>query len=141
MKVTLLKTYTGFQVSPDFQAWFESLPVGSEIEVDYKHDRRRTSQQNKALHLWLEMLAERMNAQGVGVKALMKAKSLDVPMSMELCKEMLWRPVQEAMFGIESTADMNTGDYNRVYTVLCQQLGEKMGLVVPPWPDRFGNAD
>lgn len=95
---------------------------------------RRSDQQNRALHLWLTMLATELNAAGYTVQAVLKQK-IDVDWDMEKCKELLWRPAQEAILGKKSTRDLSKlEDIDKVYDHLCRHLGEKFGLQVPEFP-------
>ena len=134
----LRRTPYGLEVvSPDDIEWFRSLPLGSEIEVD-RPTRKRTDPQNNSLHLWCEMLAEEMNAHGITLKVLMEAKEVDIPMTKELVKRVIWSPVQEAIEGEAKTSKAKTTTYNKVYQALCITLPDKLGITAPAWPTRFG---
>ena len=93
---------------------------------------KRTTQQNNALHLYLERLADALNAAGYDMKKTLK-HDVDIPWNKEMAKDFLWRPVQEALTGKESTADMDTHDPMQIYEVLSRHIGQKIGVFVE-WP-------
>jgi hypothetical protein len=101
-------------------------------------EKNRTLQQNKALHKWLEQVADTLNDAGIGKKAVFAVKQVDVPWSKEGVKEDLFRPIYEAMTLKESTADANTVEYDRVCDVLAKHLAEHFGVTLPPFPNRYG---
>ena len=96
---------------------------------------QRTSQQRKALELWCRLLSEDLNAAGLDQRKMLKP-SIEIPWSQESVKSQLFRPVFTAMTGLESTADADPSDYNKVYEVLCRHLSTKLGVTAPAWPDR-----
>ena len=96
---------------------------------------KRTSQQRKSLELWCRLLSEDLNKAGLDQRKVLKP-SIAIPWNQPSVKEQLFRPVFKAMTGLESTADAETGDYNKVYEVLARHLGDKLGVQAPAWPDR-----
>ena len=93
----------------------------------------RTELQNSAMHLYFRMLADALNDAGLEMKAVLAAKEVDVPWDERRIKEVLWRPIQEAMTNKESTTELTTGEPSQIYDVLNRHLGEKFGIHVP-WP-------
>lgn len=89
----------------------------------------RTTQQNKAIHVFFELLAEELNNAGLDMKRTLK-ESVDIPWTATSVKEYLWKPVQESMVGKKSTTELSTTDVNKIYEVLNRHLGEKHGLSV-----------
>ena len=106
-------------------------------------EKTRTTQQNKALHVWCDMLAEALNDAGYDFKTFLEVSEykLDVPWSRQLVKDQLWRPVQKAMTGKESTTEMNTIDPTPIHQVVMERISEITGVEYIPWPDRFGKHD
>lgn len=98
-------------------------------------DKQRTNAQNRALHLWCKMLSKLLNDSGMDMRTFLK-EEIDIPWDEDgrMVKEHIWKPLQEVMLDIESTADAETPDYNKVYEVLVRHLADKKGLVAPPWP-------
>lgn len=102
--------------------------------------KRRTTHQNAALHLYCEHLAEALNDAGFEMKAVLEAKSVDVPWNKSSVKEVLWRPIMQAMTGKDSTTDMNTVDPSEVYEVLNRHIAENFHISVP-WPSEESMDD
>ena len=104
-------------------------------------DQQRTVKQNASLHLWLRMVADCLNDAGLDMKKTLQP-SIDIPWTEETAKNHLWKPVQEAMTGNDSTAEATTTDYDKVCQTITRHLSERFeGLVIPPWPDRFGQME
>ena len=101
--------------------------------MDTHTDKQRTDQQRKALELWCKLLAGELNKAGLDQRKVLKP-SIEIPWSQESVKEQLFKPILEAMTGHESSADAETGDYNKVYETLCRHLSDKLGVTPPAWP-------
>ena len=101
-------------------------------------DKQRTNAQNRALHLWCRLLSECLNSAGLDQRTVLK-ETVEIPWNEESVKESLWKPLQQAVIQKESTADAETGDYNKVYETLCRHLSDKLGVVPPEWPDKHRN--
>ena len=97
----------------------------------------RTLSQNAALHLYYRMLAEALNDAGLDARKTLKPE-IEIPWTPEMIKDLLWRPIQEAMTGKHSTTELNTVDPSEIYQVLDRHLGEKFGLHVP-FPSHEGD--
>ena len=91
---------------------------------------RRTDQQNRALHLWFHQLAKALDDEGYSVQTVL-AKGIDRPWTDTAVKELLWRPLQEAMTGEDSTAQADSGDYTKVYETINRHLSTLFGVHVP----------
>lgn len=92
--------------------------------------KQRTDQQNRALHLWFELLATELNNAGYTVQ-LVLSKKMDLDWDKEKVKELLWRPAQRAILGKESTTELNKQeDIDKVFDHLNRHLGEKFELHV-----------
>jgi len=98
---------------------------------------KRTINQNRALHLYFDQLAEALNDAGYDYQVVyeMTGGKLDTDWSKELVKEKLWKPVQEALTGEDSTADVETVDYHEVYKRLDKRISELTGVHVE-WPSQ-----
>lgn len=89
----------------------------------------RTTQQNKALHVYFTLLAESLNDAGLDMRKTLK-ESIDIPWTPENVKNYLWRPVQNAQLGIVSTTELSKTDIDIVYNTLNRHLADKFGLSV-----------
>lgn len=113
------------------KAWHQS----KYLLVRVRTGRQRTLTQNNALHLFLEMLADELNAGGFDMRRVIK-EEVDIPWTKDSCKEYLWKPLQEAMISKQSTTEADRTEYTQVYEVLSRHLGQKLGIQVPEWPRR-----
>ena len=94
----------------------------------------RTAKQNSAMHKYFSMLADDLNAAGLDMRKTLKP-SVEIPWSQETVKEHLWRPIQSAVMGDESTTKLNRRQVSEVYEVLARHLSEKHG-VTTAFPER-----
>ena len=98
--------------------------------INQENRKPRTLSQNAALHLYYRMLAEALNDAGLDARKTLKPE-IEIPWTPEMIKDLLWRPIQEAMTGKHSTTELNTVDPSEIYQVLDRHLGEKFSLHVP----------
>lgn len=99
---------------------------GQEIKKD-----TRTTQQNRALHLYFTHLAEELNAAGYSVYKTLK-HDVEIDWTPSLVKELLWRPVQVVMTEKHSTTELDKlEEITKIYDTLNRYLGEKTGVFVP----------
>jgi hypothetical protein len=94
--------------------------------------KKRSQAQNNAMHLWLSQVAGELNDAGWDMKKVLKPE-VEIPWNLDLAKKFLWRPIQQAMLGKESTTKPTTSEYVQVYEVLNRHLANKFGVSVP-WP-------
>lgn len=91
---------------------------------------KRTTKQNRALHLYLKMLADELNAAGLDQRVVLKPE-VDIPWDEKATKERLWKPIQRALLMKTSTTNLETHEVGLIFEVLNRHLGEKFGLHVP----------
>lgn len=92
--------------------------------------KQRTIIQNRALHLWFDQVADALNAAGWNVQKTLR-HDVEIPWNGTLIKELIYRPVMEAMTGKHSTTELDRIEPNKIFEVLNLHLGEKLGLHVP----------
>jgi hypothetical protein len=97
--------------------------------------RKRTIQQNKALHVYCKLLCAALNEAGLDMKKTLKP-GVDIPWTPESVKNHLWRPIQVAVIAKESTTEMSTYDPSTVHEILNRHIAEKFGISIP-WPNHF----
>ena len=88
---------------------------------------QRTISQNSALHLYFEMIARTLNDNNLGVTIVLKP---DTKWSAEGVKELMWRPIQKAMLGKDSTAKLKKHEVTEVYDVMNKALSERFGIFI-----------
>ena len=108
----------------------QSCEEGKEVTFQWVVGNTRTKQQNNALHLYCRNLAEALNDAGYDMKKTIK-QEVDIPWSDDLVKKFLWRPIQKAVTGKDSTAHLKKEQYNEVYQILNRHLADKLGVSVP----------
>ena len=92
-------------------------------------DKQRTIQQNRALHLFFQLVADAMNEAGLDMRAVLKP-GIDIPWSKDTVKEYLWRPIQDLQLRKESTADLTTKEIDVVFDTFNRHIA-KFGLHQP----------
>lgn len=98
-----------------------------------KTTHERTSPQNRSLHLYFTHLAKELNDAGFNVQKLLK-HTIEIDWNEKLIKELLWRPVQIALLGKNSTKDLEkVGEIEVVYEHINRYVGE-LAQVYVPWP-------
>lgn len=90
----------------------------------------RTAQQNKALHVLFNLLAQNLNENSLDMRKTLKP-GVEIPWTGRAVKEYLWRPIQEAQLDKKSTTQLTTVEIDQVFDTINKHLGEKFGLHVP----------
>ena len=94
-------------------------------------DKLLTRQQQKALFLMFKQLAQLLNDSGIDyTKLVIKA---DIPWSQEMVKTLIWKPVQEAFCGTDSTTKLKTTDIDAIFFVIIKSVSEMTGETLS-WP-------
>jgi hypothetical protein len=97
---------------------------------------KRTTQQNRTLHSYFEMLAETLNEAGLDMKIVLKPE-VQISWTKENVKEYLWKPLQKALLQKESTTELEKQrDIDLIYDNLHRHLIYRFGDVAkfPPFP-------
>ena len=100
-----------------------------EVKIDVQKNNI-SHQQRKALHLYFNLLAEALNEAGFDMKKVLK-QEVDIPWNKDTVKEYLWRPIQKAYLGIESSNNLEQDQIDKVWEILNRMIGEKTGVHVP----------
>lgn len=112
----------------DYLSTIEGKSVWVEI---HRETGVRTDTQSRAIHLYLEMLATELNNAGYTVQIVLK-NVMDISWTKNLCKELIWRPIQEALLSKRSTTKLaRQQDIDTVYDHINQNISEKFGLHIP----------
>lgn len=94
----------------------------------------RTSQQNRALHLWCDRLAESLNDAGYSFNDG-KIIEVDVDFTKENIKEYMVHAVMTALYpDMKSTSELSTTQMQSVYEHIVRLLADKKGFTAPDWP-------
>lgn len=98
------------------------------VEIN-KHDIR-TLQQNKALHLWCEHIANKLNNAGMYMSEFLK---LEVEWSKDKVKEVVIKPLIKQMFGKSSTTQLSKQQLQKVIDVVTLAFANR-GIEIPQFP-------
>lgn len=85
-------------------------------------NKPRTNQQNNALHLMFEQLANELNDRGMYIGQVIR---FDAPWNATRVKELIWREVQKKMTGKQSTTELTTKEIDQIFEVIHQALASK----------------
>lgn len=102
----------------------------SNIPDEEKKYPKRTNQQNKALHVLFQLLANTLNEAGLDMRQTLKPE-IEIPWSGPSVKEFLWRPIQTTQLQKKSTTELTTVEIDQVFDTINKHLGERFGLHVP----------
>ena len=91
----------------------------------------RTPQQNKALHVYFELLAEALNDAGLEIHMEFLGKSIEVPWCKDSVKKRIWSPPMETMFNKKHTSKLQRKEVGEIYDVLNRFFIEKHNLYIP----------
>ena len=92
---------------------------------------KRTALQNNALHLYLQRLAEALDASGMDMREVIR---IPIQPTKENVKENMLRPVMKAMYPDKnSTTELTTKETMALYEVMNRATAERLGISVP-WP-------
>jgi hypothetical protein len=123
-----------FDNKKEAQDYLRSVDGKSLIVRIHRDTGIRTSDQNKALHKYFDLLATGLNEAGLTVQMVLQ-KKVELDWTPNLIKEMLWRDIQIRLFGKTSTKELDkVSDINLVHETLTRHLGEKFGFENPEFP-------
>lgn len=102
-----------------------------------KLSETRSSQENRALHLYFTKVAECLVEVGIDFiyTNVITGDMISIPFTGDLVKNHIWRPLQITMFEIESTTKLTNKMINDILEVMANWLAEK-GKVVN-FPNRI----
>ena len=91
----------------------------------------RTGKQNKALHKYFTFIADELNELGMEFNYFgVSGKQLSMRYNGKIVKEYFWKPIQLALFEIESTTKLNTTQMNEIIDVVTKFFADK-GVIIP----------
>ena len=97
------------------------------VEFSWRTGKQRTLTQNRAIHLYCEMLANALNDHDLDLQ-----KTLTVPVrwSKDSVKLLIFHPVMEAQVGVDSTTKLERKDISVIYDVINRYLSTEFGVYV-----------
>lgn len=106
--------------------YFKKL-INSECKFELKKVlNTRTSQQNRALHLFFTFVSTELNELGLEFTYEgLNVNNLSSRYTALIVKEFIWKPIQIAMFKVESTTKLTTKEMNEIIDVIVSYFGQK----------------
>lgn len=107
-----------------------SIEPNGAYEVHIKRlPQTRTSKQNRAVHKYFTMVSDQLK-ETYTVQQVLK-EAIEREWTPEAVKELIWKPVQEAVTGKDSTAKAHREEYSKVYQCVSHHLSTNFGINVP----------
>jgi hypothetical protein len=104
-------------------------------------EEKRTINQNSAMHLYFQMIADSLNSIGIDVHLFLEILSrngIDSQFTPHLVKELVWRKAQKKILGKQSTKELSKyGEIDLIVDALNKFFSEnfgKMGYEFVPFP-------
>ena len=106
--------------------WFKNL-IDSECKFELKKVlNTRTSQQNRALHLFFTFVSTELNELGLEFEYTgLSTKNLTSRYTPLIVKGFIWKPIQVSMFNFDSTKKLDTTQMNEIIDVIVSYFGNK----------------
>ena len=133
-----LKDFQRYETLAQIIQHISSLDADKEHEVEITtKNGRRTLTQNAAIHLWCDQLGKALNDAGYDQRAVFAQmrEGVSIPWRDTAVKESLWKPIQAAIVGKDSTTKLSTTEVSEVYEILNRWTAERFGVSVP-FPSR-----
>lgn len=96
--------------------------------------KQRTSQQNRALWKFYELLAKALNEAGLEPRILLKPE-YNLQWTKDMIHDNIWIPFQKSMYKTNSTTFLHKQEQiEKLHEIIMRELGEKHGLEYIPFP-------
>jgi len=103
--------------------------------MELNNEERLTRQQQKALHLFFTQLACELNREGKTMTMILNRFVIEAPVTKNSIKELVWKPLQEAMYSKKSTTELlKKEEIDGIYDALNKFFAEELQVIVPPFP-------
>ncbi len=92
---------------------------------------KTSPEQFRAYHLWASWIAQAMQEKDIDTQALMKAKSVSVPVTQQIVENTILKPIMQAMFDVNSSTKLKPTEMGELYDVINRHLIEHFNISVP----------
>ena len=102
-----------------------------------------TAKQQNSLHLWFRQCANVCQQNGYTLEMFVhdfERSGIEIPITEAVFKE-IYRIAYTATTGHESTTEASTTDYDLGYEAVVKWFAQMRGIQLPPFPDRFAQAN
>lgn len=104
-------------------------------------DEQRTIKQNDSLHLYFRKLARVLAEAGLDIREVLMP-AIYVPPTEKNVKEALWKPIQEAMYGKNSTTELlRQEEIDKIVDAITKHLAEHCLITAPLFPNKENKND
>ena len=91
-----------------------------------KERKQRTNRQNRSLHKLMGEVAGELNDSGLYMQMVLKHNA-EIWWTPEMAKDYLLRPFIRAMYGVESTTELDTKQIGDAMNAMCDHLAKTTG--------------
>lgn len=92
----------------------------------------RSTQQNKSLHKWLEMIAHEANNQGLTLQDIVEViRKIEIRPNKENLKQVVVHPYIKAAYDIDSTTQLTTQQMDELIDGVTKLFGQTWGITIP----------
>lgn len=117
------------------------IQQGKTIELKGLSDSR-SAKQNRSLHKLFTLISDQLNEMGLEFQYFgVKGTQLSTRYNAKIVKDYFWRPIQIALFDIESTKDINTIQINEIVDVISKFFGDKGVVIEFPSVEQLNNKN
>ena len=99
------------------------------FNMNEEQEKIRTEKENRALHLWFEMISTEANNMGLTMDMLVK-KPHEIPITPELLKY-FFRLYGNVMYGRNSTSKLTTKEFSEIVKVFEKVIAERLEISIP----------
>ena len=93
---------------------------------------QRTEAQNNSIHLYLTWVAHELQNQGQTMQDVVKKiTDIEIVTTKFNLKEVVWREIQKAQLGKESTTFLTKHEVNEIYEIMSRWLAKNFGIDLP----------
>ena len=109
-----------------FKKYYDKL-ISKGCQVELKEVKvTRSQRQNRSLHLLFSMISNELNELGMEFQYFgVKGQVLSTRYTAHIVKNHFYRPIQIALFDIQSTTKVNTQQINETFDVIAKFFAEK----------------
>lgn len=99
--------------------------------------QKRSQPQNNSLWKYFTLKAEQLEEAGLDIRDVIK-DDFEIPFTKDSFHDLIWIPVQKAMYKTKRTRDLNKidGSINEIHKVIERELAEKHGLDFIKFPSK-----
>ncbi len=86
---------------------------------------KRTSLQNRSLHLFANKLATELNSKGLDMRVVLKPE-YRLNWDKDSVKENIVKPIAKALYGVDSTTKLDTSQISKIHETIMTMLQDKL---------------